>query len=289
MTLLAGCQVASLFLLCIGDLHFYMRHSFSPYQPPAQAASQTPGSPASGADGRASAFHQRSADGTKASNKSGVFVAKANATAAALQASLLEKLRPSTAHSHRKSKQPAQATIAEAEQPAPDSSTASVASTEDPCDARLLSEDGASTSSTAGWHPHDPEHLIVNGLGGAFLHPTHVFSPSRFISVPDPSADEATVTNTRPTANAQPRGRSPVRGSSPRGSSPSRPSPRGSSPISNLTKRFSLATADQGDHTPWLWLAHELLLKLHMLASRQPSSVHTKALHTQSLHGPCKP
>lgn len=25
-------------------------------------------------------------------------------------------------------------------------------------------------------HPLDPEHLIVNGLGGAFLHPTHCFA-----------------------------------------------------------------------------------------------------------------
>ena len=43
-----------------------------------------------------------------------------------------------------------------------------------------VSSSGQSTNS--GWHPHDPEHLIVNGLGGAFLHPTHVFSPSRFVS-----------------------------------------------------------------------------------------------------------
>lgn len=26
----------------------------------------------------------------------------------------------------------------------------------------------------------DPEHLIVNGMGGAFLHPTHVFYGARF-------------------------------------------------------------------------------------------------------------
>ena len=50
---------------------------------------------------------------------------------------------------------------------------------------RSQSDDGASSSgqsTSSGWHPHDPEHLIVNGLGGAFLHPTHVFSPSRFVS-----------------------------------------------------------------------------------------------------------
>ena len=67
------------------------------------------------------------------------------------------------------------------------SSTTSVTSTDDAAElqSRRLSGDGASTSgqlTASGWHPHDPEHLIVNGLGGAFLHPTHVFSPSRFVS-----------------------------------------------------------------------------------------------------------
>lgn len=67
------------------------------------------------------------------------------------------------------------------------SSTTSVTSTDDLAElqSRRLSGDGASTSgqsTVSGWHPHDPEHLIVNGLGGAFLHPTHVFSPSRFVS-----------------------------------------------------------------------------------------------------------
>ena len=229
-----------------------MRHSFCPYQPPAQPQSRTIDSPPSAPDHKATAHHQKSRDSTQAQGRSGVFVAKANATAAALQANLLEKLRPSAAKSQGKTQQPAPASQAGAQQQGPESSAASVASTEDVSDHRgqLLSEDAASVSGTAGWHPHDPEHLIVNGLGGAFLHPTHVFSPARFISVPDPSADEATVTNTRPTANTQPRGRSPIRGSSPRGSSPSRrSSPRGSSPISTLTKRISLAAADQGDRT----------------------------------------
>lgn len=31
----------------------------------------------------------------------------------------------------------------------------------------------------------DPEHLIVNGLGGAFLHPTHMFSGARFSGAMD--------------------------------------------------------------------------------------------------------
>lgn len=34
----------------------------------------------------------------------------------------------------------------------------------------------------------DPEHLIVNGCGGAFLHPTHVFSYSRFACMDDEAA-----------------------------------------------------------------------------------------------------
>jgi len=67
------------------------------------------------------------------------------------------------------------------------SSSTSATSADDVAElqSRSLSGDGASSSGQAtvsGWHPHDPEHLIVNGLGGAFLHPTHVFSPSRFVS-----------------------------------------------------------------------------------------------------------
>ncbi|GFR41995.1 hypothetical protein Agub_g2809, partial [Astrephomene gubernaculifera] len=38
-------------------------------------------------------------------------------------------------------------------------------------------------------HPHDPEHLVVSGGGGAFLHPTHVFAGARFAAPHDPAAD----------------------------------------------------------------------------------------------------
>lgn len=43
----------------------------------------------------------------------------------------------------------------------------------------------------AAWsrHPHDPEHLVVSGGGGAFLHPTHVFAAARFPAPHDPAAD----------------------------------------------------------------------------------------------------
>ncbi len=30
------------------------------------------------------------------------------------------------------------------------------------------------------WHATDPEHLVVCGIGGAFLHPTHIFSDAQF-------------------------------------------------------------------------------------------------------------
>lgn len=39
-----------------------------------------------------------------------------------------------------------------------------------------------------GWHLNDPEHLVVSGSGGGFLHPTHVFSYSRFRPAHDPAA-----------------------------------------------------------------------------------------------------
>lgn len=39
-----------------------------------------------------------------------------------------------------------------------------------------------------GWHLNDPEHLVVSGTGGGFLHPTHVFSYSRFRPAHDPAA-----------------------------------------------------------------------------------------------------
>jgi hypothetical protein len=38
-------------------------------------------------------------------------------------------------------------------------------------------------------HPHDPQHLVVNGGGGAFLHPTHVFAGARFPAPDDPAAE----------------------------------------------------------------------------------------------------
>ena len=249
-----------------GDLHFYMRHSFCPSQPQNQSSSQPPSrSTSSSTAQQASSSHTSGTNGihvhasvpdhkkvgaSRHAGKSGNLVAKTSAAAAAVQASLLEKIRPQGA---AKGQNSPRSPGLKFEQQGPESSAASTASDEvtDLPSQLGVEDDAPSTASlrSAGWHPHDPEHLVVNGLGGAFLHPTHVFTPSRFISVPDPSADEATVTNTRPTANTALRGRSPPRGSSPRGSSPvRRGSPRGASPTSNITKRISLAAVDQGDH-----------------------------------------
>ena len=44
-----------------------------------------------------------------------------------------------------------------------------------------------------GEYPLDPEHLICNGLGGAFLHPTHVFAHARFAPIAGRDADDAFV------------------------------------------------------------------------------------------------
>ena len=90
-------------------------------------------------------------------------------------------LRVSTGQhpSHPSMAEPAPATYA--------SSVTSATSADDSAEVQGCrgSRDGVASSgqsTSSGWHPHDPEHLIVNGLGGAFLHPTHVFSPSRFVS-----------------------------------------------------------------------------------------------------------
>lgn len=41
--------------------------------------------------------------------------------------------------------------------------------------ASLDTAGGASTQQPSGWALCDPEHLVVCGSGGGFLHPTHVF------------------------------------------------------------------------------------------------------------------
>lgn len=51
-----------------------------------------------------------------------------------------------------------------------------------------LSADDEWEGPPPGWHLNEPEHLICCGSGGAFLHPTHVFSYSRFRPVHDPAA-----------------------------------------------------------------------------------------------------
>ncbi len=48
---------------------------------------------------------------------------------------------------------------------------------------------GCRTRMRMARHPHDPQHLVVNGGGGAFLHPTHVFAACRFPAPRDASAE----------------------------------------------------------------------------------------------------
>jgi hypothetical protein len=106
---------------------------------------------------------------------------------------------------------------------------------------------GAAASPIANLHPHDPEHLIVNGLGGAFLHPTHVFAPARFASVPDPPADDLFEAGMSPRLG---RGRSP-KGVSPAGGSPRGTSPAGRSPTRKALSRrgsFTGASSPPSSH-----------------------------------------
>lgn len=51
-----------------------------------------------------------------------------------------------------------------------------------------MSVDGEWDAPPPGWILNDPEHLIVCGSGGAFLHPTHVFNFARFRPPHDPAA-----------------------------------------------------------------------------------------------------
>lgn len=48
--------------------------------------------------------------------------------------------------------------------------------------------DGEWNAPPPGWVLNDPEHLVVCGAGGAFQHPTHVFSYARFRPPHDPAA-----------------------------------------------------------------------------------------------------
>jgi hypothetical protein len=47
-----------------------------------------------------------------------------------------------------------------------------------------------------GYRLNEPEHLVVVGTGGAFLHPTHVFAYSRFRPVYDPAAGPVFASST---------------------------------------------------------------------------------------------
>ncbi|WIA33540.1 hypothetical protein OEZ86_006664 [Tetradesmus obliquus] len=83
----------------------------------------------------------------------------------------------------------------------------------------------------------DPEHLIVQGLGGAFLHPTHVFSYSRFACLEDEAAAATAATYSTGAAGGARR--------------------LGSGPLSGSSSNSSLAAAAAAAH-PGLGMGHKL-------------------------------
>ena len=219
-----------LLVLLAGDLHFYMRHSFTPCR---AAAPQAP-SPAAAKEAGVQADSKAASQGpsvdsqtsssytltgaagfAKSKTKKGPGLAESSQATNGLSSSHSFKFKPSlhavpaelaqgsTKHAQRDAESAGPSSTAVhlrvstgqqsshpgMAEPAPASyasSTTSATSADDYTEVQGSrgSGDGVSAgqSTTSGWHPHDPEHLIVNGLGGAFLHPTHVFSPSRFVS-----------------------------------------------------------------------------------------------------------
>jgi len=68
----------------------------------------------------------------------------------------------------------------------------------------ILAQAADSGRTDDGKYPLDPEHLICNGLGGAFLHPTHVFAPARFAPIAGRDADDAFVHSCGPKPSFMP-------------------------------------------------------------------------------------
>ena len=227
------CRILNAPFSLAGDLHFYMRHSFRPFQaaPPQPAHSEATkeaymqpdlkvASLAPSVDNHSSSNRSHSAStgiaepaASSAQNggqalssqptnglrhnhsfkfgpsmhavpadvSNGSAKHAQHGTGPAASGSTAVHLRVSTGRQLSQASMPEPASASYA------SSSTSATSAEDIAElqSRRQSGDAASTSgqsTSSGWHPHDPEHLIVNGLGGAFLHPTHVFSPSRFVS-----------------------------------------------------------------------------------------------------------
>lgn len=235
-------------LFSAGDLHFYMRHSFCPappaVDPEAAAAKLREGYPP----------HPRSAEGGQKGSRN----ANGHGSMNGMTEEALQSLHSTNNGLHDMlSRTMSTGSVAGM------SRTASFASSEDLNHHEVGGNRGAhiatvfdivssraATCELTGWqpaglppqqppgsanlHPYDPEHLVVNGLGGAFLHPTHVFTSARFASNPEPAEDDVFVRGASP-----PRGRSPKRGSAkgglPRGLSPGHSS-RGVSPTSRKSR-----------------------------------------------------
>ncbi len=186
-----------------GDLHFYMRHSWTPAQAQQQQCHPPP-APAH-ADPAGSARATRGPDSMTSP--------KARAGS---------RLRDQHLHQHQHTASPARvASPSPPAQPEPHAGnglhngpngpdSAAHAGPESGLRPPRLQMDGPGADAVestalpavrpcpgcearAAWsrHPLDPEHLVVNGGGGAFLHPTHVFAGCRFAPKADPAAEAA--------------------------------------------------------------------------------------------------
>ncbi|BDA40538.1 hypothetical protein COCOBI_01-1910 [Coccomyxa sp. Obi] len=208
-----------------GDLHFYMRHSFQPAPASEPAAPPAPGK-AEAKDVLAPLHPLSEIAPTK------VLASKVAAAAALLGCAGGKKAAPASKQSNSASSAASSETDELELGRDIYQDLASFVDQAQAANSKAVGGGAVPGSISANLHPFDPEHLIVNGLGGAFLHPTHVFAPARFASVPDPAADDLFE------AGLSPRGRSP-KGASPSGASPRGRSPSGASPRRTLSRRGS--------------------------------------------------
>lgn len=242
-----------------GDLHFYMRHSFCP-APPSQTAdaftagfdlaSRQPfGTAHQARPGASSSKHGRGSKQTShaASEHPPVIRETVHDSAASAdggdlsRASSAERQSLCSTAAQPERAQQAGSIVSSQSNLSPSPSVMSLDEEAYATDSGFVARGShAAQASMPGrhtnYHPADPEHLIVNGLGGAFLHPTHVFASARFGSVPEATPDMEF------TRGSSPRGRPPepgvrARGVSPQGHSP----PRGVSPPRRRLSRKNLA------------------------------------------------
>lgn len=178
-----------------GDLHFYMRHSWTPAQ--AQQQQQQCPPPPAHADPAASARATRTPDViTSPKARAGSRLRDQHTGSPARVVSPAPSTQPATTNGlHNDPNGPEAVAHAGAEPglrpprlqmdgPGADAVESTALPAVRPC---------PGCEARAAWarHPLDPEHLVVNGGGGAFLHPTHVFAGCRFAPKADPAAEAA--------------------------------------------------------------------------------------------------